>query len=91
MLFGRRANLRVPVASHVEWSVRGARANTASVTKDWSRGGLFIRTDAPRPPGEVISILMELGGGAVRIEGTVVHRSREGMGIRLDVAGARVV
>lgn len=91
MLSGRRANLRVPFSSRVDWCVRGSRARTASVTKDWSRGGLFIRTDAPRPPGEVIHILMDLGGGRVRVEGTVVHSTTEGMGVRLDVAGARVV
>jgi hypothetical protein len=33
---------------------------------------------------------MDLGGGVVQIEGTVVHRSRDGMGVRLDISGARV-
>ena len=91
MRFGRRANLRVPVSSRVHWCIQGSPARTASLTKDWSRGGLFIQTDAPQPPGKVISILMELGGGHLRVEGTVVHSTSEGMGVRLDVAGARVV
>jgi hypothetical protein len=34
---------------------------------------------------------MDLGGGCVRVEGTVVHRCSDGMGVRLDITGARVV
>jgi len=91
MVLGRRSNFRVPVTSRVHWSLRGSRDQTLSTTKDWSRGGLFIRTSQPRSPGEVLNILMELGGGTVRIEGTVVHRCDDGMGVRLDITGARVV
>ena len=91
MVLGRRTSFRVPIASKVKWALRGCRKHIQSTTKDWSRGGLFIRTRHPCSPGEVLSILMDLGGGCVRVEGIVVHRSDDGMGVRLDVAGARVV
>lgn len=90
MEFGRRTTLRVPTATRVDWRLRGTCTHHVSTTRDWSRGGLFIHTVQPRSPGEVLSILMDLGGGVVQLEGIVVHRNRDGMGVRLDISGARV-
>lgn len=91
MVFGRRSSLRVPVTYRVDWHRRGSPTHVISTAKDWSRGGLFIRTTQAQPPGQTLSIRMDLGGGCVHVEGTVVHQSPNGMGVALDIAGARVV
>ena len=90
MEYGRRMALRVPAITRVDWRLKGSCTHHVCTTKDWSRGGIFIQTVQPRAPGEVLSILMRLGAEVVQVEGTVVHKGKGGMGVRLDLTGARV-
>lgn len=83
--------MRVPVAYRVDWNRRGSPTHVVSTAKDWSRGGLFIRTTQARAPGEVISLRLDIGDGVICCQGTVVHRCPQGMGIAIDVTEARVV
>jgi hypothetical protein len=52
---------------------------------------LFIHTSLPRAPGEVLSILMDVGEAVVQLEGVVVRRCKDGMGVRLDTSCARIL
>jgi hypothetical protein len=60
-------------------------------TVDLGRGGLFLRTALPMPPGVAVRVTVHLPElGAVEAEGHVVHRiapseaDRPGLGVRFD-------
>ncbi len=91
MDLGRRIHFRVPATTRVDWRPQGTCTHHVSTTRDWSRGGLFIHTSLPRAPGEVLSIQMDLGEAIVQIEGVVVRRCKDGMGVRLDTSCARIL
>jgi len=88
---GRRAFPRVVTASRVDWRARNGLTHVVSTTRDWSRGGVFIHTSIAQPPGACLTMRFEVGGGCVELEGTVVHSTNDGMGVRLDYTGVRAV
>ena len=91
MDLGRRVHFRVPTAARVDWHARGTCTHHVSTTRDWSRGGVFIRTDIPRAPGELLHVLMDVGEVIVQFEATVAHRCKDGMGVRVDSSSVRIL
>jgi PilZ domain len=60
-------------------------------TVDLGRGGLFLRTALPMPPGVAVRVTLHLPEhGSVEAEGHIVHRiapseaERPGLGVRFD-------
>jgi len=89
----RHDRRRTRVAARVtEEGVDGA---ISGITRDISRGGIFIQTRKPLPPGSQVRIeLLHKEKPATRLEGVVIHAARvpphlhnlqpSGMGVRLD-------
>ena len=83
----RRASLRVATEISCTWAPV-ARAHDGSVV-NLSRSGVFLRTEAPPPVGEEISIRFALPeGGVLEVAGIVANHAqgsdpaRRGMGVR---------
>jgi hypothetical protein len=83
----RRNSIRVPAELSCRWEPV-VRAEDGRITT-LSRTGAFIRTPAPAPVGQEISIAIELpAGGTLEVPGAVVTQrlgsdpERRGMGIR---------
>jgi hypothetical protein len=86
----RRVYPRVPTVSRVEWCEPGSSTRHVSNTTDWSRGGLFIHTQQTCTPGTALTLRLTIGIGRVELEGVVVHKRHDGMGVQLDTRFVRV-
>lgn len=85
----RRSSIRVPAEYGCRWQLV-AREQEAQITT-LSRTGAFVRTDAPAPIGERITLRIALPEGSVlEVLGTVANHilapdpERRGMGVRFD-------
>ena len=63
----RRAEPRLPVALRVRLAARNEAELAEHRVLNLSRGGLFIRTDNPKPIGTVVRLVLELADGSVAI------------------------
>lgn len=71
----QRRSKRVPYATICSFRVRGLMEPTYGMTHDISRGGLYVRTLDPPPPGSEVWIeLRTHDGAAVHLRGTVGWR-----------------
>ncbi len=70
---------RIPVHLRIDRSTLGAFLD--SEIMNLSRGGVFIRTDLPLPPGSEVDFEFSLptSGRTVRAEGVVVWSRKRGM------------
>ena len=50
---------------------------------------MFIQTSVPRHPGDMLSLGVSIDGTVLELDGIVVRRSPDGMGVRLDTTCAR--
>jgi len=83
----RRSSIRVPAELSCRWAPVVRAEDGRIITL--SRTGAFIRTPAPAPVGQEISIAIELpAGGSIEVPGSVANQilgadpERRGMGIR---------
>lgn len=90
MDLGRRDHLRVAAIAPLSWTVDGSGSVCKAVTRDWSRGGMFVQTDQPAPRGSRVALRIGFGDNALRVDATVMHRSQAGMGVLLDLTSTRV-
>ena len=86
----RRRHDRASLALLVQYRFSSLQEFLAEYALDLSPGGLFIRTDAPRALGEVLSLQLSLQDGSrlieglgrvVRVEPPGVAGRRAGMGV----------
>jgi len=89
MVLGRRSQLRIRSAVRVDWRIAGRCTHHVSIVRDWSRDGAFIQTALPKSPGDRLSLRLDIRGTVIQLEGVVVRRAHDGMGVRLDTSGAR--
>ena len=89
MTICRRTHLRIPTSASIDWRTRDACTHIVSTLRDWSRDGVFIQTAVPRQPGDMLTLDMNVEGTVMQLEGIVVRRSPDGMGVRLDTTCAR--
>lgn len=85
----RRARVDPRIAVRCGCWLEHEGATVYGNTVDLGRGGLFLRTALPMPPGVAVHVILELPGhGAVEADGEVVHRiapsdaDRPGLGVR---------
>jgi uncharacterized protein (TIGR02266 family) len=65
----RRRHDRTPLALLVQFRFSTLQDFLAEYARDLSPGGLFIRSEAPRAEGEVLSLQLSLQDGSRLIEG----------------------
>ncbi len=86
----RRAEERAPIELRVEY--RRVNSFLAEYTRNISKGGTFIATGKPLPPGTRFDFRITFPGGpaALRLIGVVSwvreHGSEPGMGVRFEFA-----
>lgn len=84
----RREAIRVTTCLQVQVSNDAARALARA--HDLSEGGMFLQTNQPSRPGTPVSLeLLDLPGGPLNLEGTVVWVRLEGEGVGTPGMGIR--
>ncbi|MBI5498464.1 MAG: TIGR02266 family protein [Deltaproteobacteria bacterium] len=68
----RRRFVRVPLTVMVQYRATSVDALLDAHTVDVSEGGLFLRTDRPRPMGTRVQFRILLEDGGTLLEGTAV-------------------
>jgi hypothetical protein len=78
----RRSDRRTRSFFAVDWRVFGSGMHCVSTSADLSRGGAFVVTADPKPPGTPVVIELRTPMGPIERHARVVWRDARGMGLR---------